>query len=151
MIWIDFKAVNIANEDSNPDSGTPDKIIALIENGYFYLAYIFVFYEGNNDVLNFVQKDNSFTKIYFLKDISPTVRITAANQLQVNYAQNPVYRTREEFIHFLAQKKKQSFERRLKKAQKELEQIEKGVIYKKITLDELLLENEKQEKNIKNL
>lgn len=149
LVWIDFKAVNIANEDSNPDSGTPDKIISLIEKGHFYLAYIFVFYEGNDNSLNFVQKDNQFTKIYFLKDISPSVRITPANQLQVNYAQPPAYRTREEFIIFLAQKKKESFERRLKKAQKELEQIQKGIIYKKITVDELLSENEKQEQKIK--
>jgi hypothetical protein len=26
LIWIDFKAINIDNDDSNPDSGTPDKV-----------------------------------------------------------------------------------------------------------------------------
>ena len=41
LIWIDFKAVNSSNKDSNPDSGTPDKIIKLINDGGFYLAYIF--------------------------------------------------------------------------------------------------------------
>ncbi len=151
LIWIDFKAVNIDNEDSNPDSGTPDKIITLIKNGNFYLVYIFVFYQGQANLLAFMPKNNEFVKAYFLKDISPTVRITPANQLQVNYAQASVYRTREDFISFLVEKKKQSFERRFKKAQTELKEIENGIIYKKITLEELFLENKKQENNIKNL
>ena len=116
LLWIDFKAVNIDNEDSNPGSGTPDKIITLIQNGSFYLAYIFVFYQGSNAQLSFVRKNEEFVKAYFLKDISSTVRITPANQLQVNYSQPPQYRTREAFINFLAEKKKESFERRLKKA-----------------------------------
>ena len=116
LIWIDFKAVNIDNEDSNPDSGTPDKIITLIKNGDFYLVFIFVFYQGQANSLTFMPKNNEFVKAYFLKDISPTVRITPANQLQVNYAQAPVYRTREDFINFLAEKKKQSFEKATEKS-----------------------------------
>jgi len=150
-IWIDFKAVNISNIDSNPDSGTPDKIISLIKNGDFYLAYIFVYYEGEQDHLKFSKYDNELVKAYFLKDISPTVRITKVNQLQVNYSEKPVYRTRTEFINFLIDKKKQSFERSLKKVQTELENLEKGVVYKNITLDELLEANTKQEIIIKNL
>ena len=90
-------------------------------------------------------------KPYFLKDISPTVRITPANQLQVNYSQPPQYLTREEFIVFLIEKKKQSFERRLKKAQAALMELEKGNVLGKITLKELINENNKQEGNIKNL
>lgn len=155
LIWIDFKAVNIDNEDSNPDSGTPDKIIKLIKNGIFYLVFIFIFYQGQGNLLAFVSKNNEFVKAYFLKDISATVRITPANQLQVNYKQASVYRTREDFINFLVEKKKQSFERRIKNAQKNLKEIEDGIIYKKttlkITLNELFTENEKQENNIKNL
>jgi hypothetical protein len=151
LIWIDFKAVNIDNLDSNPDSGTPDKIIKLIQNGSFYLAYVFVFYQGANSKLDFIQKDNEFVKVYFLKDISSTVRITPANQLQVNYSQAPTYRTREEFIKFLVEKKKQSFERRLKDAQSKLVEIAKGIIYKGITIDDLLSENQKQEDIIKKL
>jgi hypothetical protein len=150
-IWIDFKAVNISNIDSNPDSGTPDKIISLIKNGDFYLAYIFVYYEGEQDHLKFSKYDNEMVKAYFLKDISPTVRITKVNQLQVNYSEKPVYRTRAEFINFLIDKKKQSFERSLKKVQTELENLEKGIVYKNITLDELLEANTKQENIIKNL
>ena len=38
LIWVDFKAFNIANEDSNADSGTPDKVITFIKNGSFYLV-----------------------------------------------------------------------------------------------------------------
>lgn len=151
LIWVDFKAVNIDNEDSNPDSGTPDKIIKLIKNGNFYLVFIFVFYQGQGDLLAFMPKNSEFVKAYFLKDISETVRITPANQLQVNYEQPPVYRTREDFIKFLAEKKKQSFERRFKQAQTQLKEIENGIIYKKITLDELFIENKRQENNIKNL
>lgn len=143
--------MNIANLDSNPDSGTPDKIINHITNGHFYLVYIFVFYEGEVNKLRFVQKEKEYVKAYFLKDISSTVRITPANQLQVNYSQPPQYRTREEFIKFLIEKKKQSFERRLKKAQAALVELEKGIVLGKITLEELIKENKKQEDNIKNL
>lgn len=151
LVWIDFKAVNIENLDSNPDSGTPDKIILLIRNGSFYLVYVFVFYRGANAQLDFVRKDNEWVKAYFLKDISPTVRITPANQLQVNYSLSPTYRTREEFIRFLAEKKKQSFERRLEDAKTKLEALKNGIIFKNITVDALLVENQKQEEKIKNL
>ena len=37
-VWIDFKAVNVENDDTNPDSGTPDKIITHIQNNNFYLV-----------------------------------------------------------------------------------------------------------------
>jgi hypothetical protein len=150
-LWIDFKAVNIENIDSNPDSGTPDKIISLIKNGDFYLAYIFVYYQGEEEHLKFATYDNQFVKAYFLKDISSTVRITKVNQLQVNYSQPPTYRTREEFIKFLIDKKKQSFQRSLKKVQTELENLENGIVYKKITLEDLLSANIKQENIIKSL
>lgn len=115
------------------------------------MAYIFVYYEGEQDHLKFSKYDNEMVKAYFLKDISPTVRITKVNQLQVNYSEKPVYRTRAEFINFLIDKKKQSFERSLKKVQTELENLEKGIVYKNITLDELLEANTKQENIIKNL
>jgi hypothetical protein len=151
LIWIDFKAVNIDNDDSNPDSGTPDKVITLITSGSFYLVYVFVFYKGTNADLSFMEKDGELVKTYFLKDISPTVRITPANQLQVNYAQPPQYRTRVEFINFLIEKKQQSFERRLKKAQLALEALEKGIVHQQITLNDLIEGNQKQEDIIKNL
>lgn len=160
LIWIDFKAFNIHNKDSNADSGTPDKIIKLIKNGNFYLVYVFVFYEGStNRELLFAERDNSFVKAYFLKDISPTVRITPANQLQVNFSQPPQYRTREAFINFLAEKKKESFQRRLDAAKEGFKNIKSGIIYESdskknpemITINDLLEENKKQENAIKML
>jgi len=35
-IWIDFKAFKRSGIDSNPDIGTPNKIIKFIEDGGFY-------------------------------------------------------------------------------------------------------------------
>ena len=110
-----------------------------------------VFYQGADNHLSFVSKDEDFVKTYFLKDISNTVRITPANQLQVNYGQPPTYRTREEFINFLVEKKKQSFERRLKKAQDSLLDLEKGIVLGAITLDDLILANQIQEASIEKL
>lgn len=94
LIWIDFKAVNIDNDDTNPDSGTPDKVITLVLNGYFYLAYIIVYYKGLDNGLVFEKNDDIFVKSYFLKNVSPTMRITPANQMQVNGFSETVYRTR---------------------------------------------------------
>lgn len=97
-IWIDFKAFKLSGEDSNPDIGTPIKIIKFIEEGGFYLLYIHVYYEEHVNGLKFVKSDGFFTKSYFLKDISSTFRRTPTNQLQVNMSAKPSYRTREEFI-----------------------------------------------------
>ncbi|MEM9822126.1 MAG: hypothetical protein AAF985_13680, partial [Bacteroidota bacterium] len=90
-IWIDFKAVNVDNDDSNPDSGTPDKIIPHILGGNFYLVFIYVYYRGTENGLEFVKENEKHVKAYFLKDISPTFRITPANQMQVNYSEHPIY------------------------------------------------------------
>ena len=157
LIWIDFKAVNSSNKDSNPDSGTPDKIIKLINDGSFYLAYIFVFYEGKNGELSFSQKDNEFVKSYFLKDVNKSVRITPANQLQVKYSEPPQYRTRKEFIDFLLQKKKEGLERLVKNTQAKLDRFNDDVIYQnkkqKIIISSVNLEtqNLQSEQKIKNL
>ena len=35
-IWIDFKAFKITSKDSNPDIGTPEKVIKFISRGGFY-------------------------------------------------------------------------------------------------------------------
>lgn len=73
-IWIDFKAVKVSSADSNPDIGTPDKIIDLIYSGFFYLAYIFVYYKETKEGLEFVKNaENTFVKLYFLKDINSTL------------------------------------------------------------------------------
>ena len=154
-IWIDFKAVNVENDDSNPDSGTPDKIIKHIQNNNFYLVYIYVYYKGNNDKLEFVKKGDKFVKSYFLKDISLTFRITPANQMQVNYSEEAVYRTREEFLELLLLKKIESNKRKLKKATQELENLKAGLFKKtkslEIKLSDLLELNKSQEDEIKKL
>lgn len=157
LIWIDFKAVNVDNDDTNPDSGTPDKVITLIQNGYFYLAYIIVYYKGSENGLEFVAHDGKFVKSYFLKNVSPTMRITPANQMQVNGFSETIYRTREEFLDFLLQKKIESNERKLKKATQELENFKTGVLKKKttkqeeITIESLKQLNKNQEEKIKKL
>lgn len=154
-IWIDFKAVNVDNEDSNPDSGTPDKIIKHILDNNFYLVFVYVFYKGSDEGLEFVKLDDLFVKPYFLKDISPSFRITPANQMQVNYSEPPVYRTREEFLQLLLTKKVQSNERKLKKSTQELENLKAGLFKKtksmEIKLSDLSAENKAQEDAIKNL
>ena len=157
LIWIDFKAVNLENEDTNPDSGTPDKVITLMQNGYFYLAYIIVYYKGFENGLQFVEHNNLFVKSYFLKNISPTMRIIPANQMQVNGFSETVYRTREEFLDFLLQKKIESNERKLKKATQELENFKTGILKVKtakqaeVNIDLLKQLNKEQEDKIRSL
>ncbi|NJL77520.1 MAG: hypothetical protein HC892_23250 [Saprospiraceae bacterium] len=151
LIWIDFKAINIENDDTNPDSGTPDKVLNLIEQGYFYLAYILVYYKGSEEGLEFVAHKGTSVKSYFLKNVSATMRITPANQIQVNGFAEPVYRTREQFLNFLLQKKIESNERKLKKATDELENLKQGKFKKDLTLEKLLQLNSEQEEKIRNL
>jgi hypothetical protein len=155
-IWIDFKAVNVENEDTNPDSGTPDKIIAHILKDNFYLVFIYVFYQGSdNGGLEFVKVDDKFVKPYFLKDISSTFRITPANQMQVNGSAKPQYRTREEFLQLLLTKKIESNERKLKKSTQELVNLKAGLFKKtktmEIKLSDLSANNKAQEDAINNL
>lgn len=157
LIWIDFKAINIENEDTNPDSGTPDKIINLMLSGYFYLAYVMVYYKGIEQGLEFGQYKELYAKSYFLKNVSPTMRITPANQIQVNGFAEPVYRTRKEFLEFLVAKKIESNERKLKKSMEALENLKVGIIKKsspiqpEITLQKLFELNNEQEKKIKKI
>ena len=133
VIWIDFKAVKVSSADSNPDIGTPDKVIDLIYSGFFYLAYIFVYYEETDAGLKFVKNpDNELVKIYFLKDISPTFRRNPKNQLQVNISAKPVERSREDFINVLFDKIEESHKREIEISTKALEQIAKGDIKTKL-------------------
>lgn len=130
-IWIDFKAFKITSADSNPDIGTPNKIVKLINDGNFYHAFIHVFYEADGDGLKFVKLNDSYTKLYFLKDISSTFRRNPKNQLQVNISAPSEYRTRSEFIKVLISKIKESHERQIKisnKALKEIEEVEKALL-----------------------
>jgi len=147
LIWIDFKAVKVSSADSNPDIGTPDKIIDLINQGYFYLAYIFVYYEESGNGLRFVNNtDNELIKLYFLKDISSTFRRNPKNQLQVNISAKPEKRSRSEFINILFDKITESHKRQIEISKKALKQIEESELKEK-----LLAENEKQEQQIKKI
>ena len=147
-VWVDFKSINIENEDSNPDSGTPDKVLKLIKDGNFYLVYVLVYYRGVPGGLSFVENGGSFVKSYFLKDISETMRITPSNQIQVNGFSEPVYRSREEFLRFLLQKKIESNERKLKKCISELENLRSGNFKVDVSLDDLIGMNNIQEEYI---
>lgn len=112
-IWIDFKAIKLTGIDSNPDIGTPDKMIKFICQGNFYLAYSHVFYNPTADGLEFTQINGDYSKVYFLKDISPTFRRNPKNQLQVNVSAPSSYRTRAEFIALLVRKLKESHLRQI--------------------------------------
>lgn len=130
-IWIDFKAFKITSADSNPDIGTPNKIIKFINAGNFYHAFIHVFYRSKGNGLEFVEHEHSFSKLYFLKDISSTFRRNPKNQLQVNISAPPEYRTREQFIKLLIEKIKESHTRQIKisnRALKSIEKVEKELI-----------------------
>lgn len=147
LIWIDFKAVKVSSANSNPDIGTPDKVIDLINQGAFYLVYIFVYYRETKNGLEFVtNSDNKYVKIYFLKDISSTFRRNPKNQLQVNVSAIPEYRSRSEFINLLFDKIIESHKRQIEISQKALKQIEKSRI-KGILLEK----NNEQEQNIKKI
>lgn len=133
VLWVDFKTVKVSSADSNPDIGTPDKIFDLIYSGFFYLVYIFVYYEETKTGLKFVKNaDNEFVKIYFLKDINSTFRRNPKNQLQVNISAKPQERTREEFINILLAKIEESHKRQMKISKKALAGLEKGDIKRKL-------------------
>ena len=135
-IWIDFKAIKIDQLGSNPDIGTPTKIIKFIQEGGFYLLYIYVFYKETEDGLEFCKVDNSYVKSYFLKDVHTSVRRNPKNQLQVCISTEPKYRTREEFIDLLFEKLKESYLRQIKIAERELLKLEENQMkLKKINLE----------------
>lgn len=123
-IWIDFKALKNSGKDSNPDIGTPNKIVKFIKDGNFYLLYVYVFYEETEKGLKFVKTNGKFTKSYFLKDIHHSVRRNPKNQLQVNMSQPHEYRSKEDFIKLLMSKIQESHIRQIKISEKALEQIE---------------------------
>lgn len=162
LVWIDFKAVNVDNDNSNPDSGTPNKVFELIfKHDSFYLLYIVVYYQGlgNGLGLKFVEKNGEIVKPIFLKDVEKNMHITPPNQIQFNVFENEVYRTRDEFIGFFKNKLIESNQRRIDDAQQKLNLIIQGkysvpkTIYKDQKFDFSLLNhiNSKQEEKIKKL
>jgi len=162
LIWIDFKAVNVDNDNSNPDSGTPNKVFELMfKHNSFYLLYIVVYYQGLEDGsgLRFVEKDEIRVKPIFLKDVEQNMHITPPNQIQFNVFASEQYRTRDEFIDFFKNKLIESNKRRIQDAQKKLDLIIQGkysvpkTIYKEQEFDFAILNeiNKVQEDKIKNL
>jgi hypothetical protein len=140
-IWIDFKALKVSSADSNPDIGTPTKVINHISSGSFYLLYVHIYYQEHANGLEFVKLNNNFTKSYFLKDISHTFRRNPKNQLQVNMSKKPEYRSRKDFIKLLIEKIKESHVRQIAISKKSLASIDK-------TESELLKINSESEKTI---
>ncbi len=140
-IWIDFKALKVSSADSNPDIGTPTKILNHILSGSFYLLYVYIYYQEHKNGLEFVKLNNNFTKSYFLKDISHTFRRNPKNQLQVNMSEEPEYRSRKDFIKLLIEKIKESHVRQIEISKKSLAQIDK-------TESKLLKINSESEKTI---
>ena len=122
-IWIDFKAIKITSADSNPDIGTPNKVIKFIEQGNFYLAFVYVYYQPIKTGLEFVKNNNKFTKIYFLKDIHHSFRRNPKNQLQINISKDKEYRSREEFINLLFEKLEESHQRQINISTKKLSEL----------------------------
>jgi hypothetical protein len=162
LIWIDFKAVNVDNDNSNPDSGTPNKVFELMfKHNSFYLLYIVVYYQGLGEGLGlrFVEKDEVIVKPIFLKDVEQNMHITPPNQIQFNVFASESYRTRDEFIDFFKNKLIESNKRRIEDAQKKLDLIIQGkysvpkTIYKEQEFDFTILNeiNKEQEDKIKNL
>ena len=125
IIWIDFKALKISSKDSNPDIGTPNKIIKFIKEGHFYLLYIYVFYNETKNGLKFMKVNGDFIKLYFLKDIHHSFRRNPKNQLQVNISEKPEYRSRTSFIKLLMNKISESHNRQIKISQKALKTLAK--------------------------
>lgn len=117
LIWGDIKATKRSYSDSNPDLGTPEKVIRFIRDGHFYLLFVFLEYEATPDnQMRFVPfSDNKYVHCQFLKDISSTVRINPKPQLQVNIHEPEEYRTREEFLELLYTKYKESIDRNIAK------------------------------------
>lgn len=117
LIWGDIKATKFSYADSNPDLGTPEKIITFIMNGHFYLMFVFLQYDATDD--NQVRfrpfGDGRYVHCQFLKDINHTVRINPKPQFQVNINEPEEYRTKKEFLDLFYIKYKESIDRIIEK------------------------------------
>lgn len=126
LIWGDIKASKFSYKDSNPDLGTPEKIIKFIMNGHFYLLFVFLQYEATQDnqtrFLPF--KDGTYVHCQFLKDINHTVRINPKPQFQVNIHEPEEYRTREQFLELFYKKYQESINRNIAKQEKKKAELD---------------------------
>lgn len=138
LIWGDIKATKRSYADSNPDLGTPEKIISFILNGHFYLLFIFLEYEATADnQTQFVPFENGkYVHCQFLKDIHHSVRINPKPQFQVNIHEPEEYRTREEFLELFHRKYRESIDRNIAKQNAKKAQLDQRFEKMKQQLDE---------------
>jgi len=126
LIWGDIKATKRSYEDSNPDLGTPEKIIKFIMDGHFYLMFVFLEYEATSDnqtrFLPF--EDGRYVHCQFLKDIHHSVRINPKPQFQVNIHEAEEYRTRDEFLELFYTKYQESIDRNIAKQNKKKSELD---------------------------
>lgn len=127
LIWGDLKATKFSYADSNPDLGTPEKIIKFILDGHFYLLFVFLEYEATDDnQTKFITfSDGKYVHCQFLKDIHHTVRINPKPQFQVNIHEPEEYRTREEFLELFYTKYKESIDRIIAKQEDKRSKLDK--------------------------
>lgn len=127
IIWGDIKASKFSYDDSNPDLGTPEKIIKFIMDGHFYLLFVFLEYEStDDDKTKFIPfDDGKYVHCVFLKDINSSVRINPKPQFQVNIKEPEEYRTREEFLEMFHEKYSESIDRIIKKQMKKKNELDK--------------------------
>lgn len=127
LIWADIKACKKTYDDSNPDIGTPKKVIKYMKDGHFYLIYVMFEYEPTSDnktrFLPF--ENNKYVKVIFLKNIHHTVRINPKPQLQVNSKMPEEYRTEMQFIDLLETKYNESLDRIMENVSKTRKKIKK--------------------------
>lgn len=126
IIWGDIKATKRSYKDSNPDLGTPEKIIKFIMDGHFYLMFVFLEYEAtlDNQIKFLPFDDGRYVHCQFLKDIHHTVRINPKPQFQVNIHEPEEYRTRDEFLELFYTKYQESIDRNIAKQNKKKAELD---------------------------
>lgn len=117
LVWGDIKAIKRSYKNSNPDLGTPEKVLRFMLSGHFYLVFVFFEYDSTTDgKTKFLKFPNGeYVHVMFLKDINKTVRINPKPQFQVNIHEPEEYRTKEEFIDMFLKKYKESNDRIINK------------------------------------
>lgn len=136
LIWADIKAINCSYDDSNPDLGTPEKLIKFIIDGHFYIMFVLVLYMPTNDnkTLFCPFNNNKYVKCEFLKDIDDSVRINPKPQFQVNINKPFEYRENKEFIDLFYKKYQESIDRNIQKQLNKKSKLDErfNLIYKKL-------------------
>jgi len=127
LIWGDIKATKNTYNDSNPDLGTPTKIIRFMLEGHYYLLFILFEYVPTSDFkTQFVAFENGkYVKTVFLKDMNETLRINPKPQFQININEEPIYRNKAEFVEMFERKYNESLDRIIENVNRKRKQIKK--------------------------